>query len=259
MDQLSSAFGEHGKLLPILCQPNQVKVPVEIPDSIHFVGLDSGHRHSVGDSPYALARCATNMGFTMILLEDESMVSRINQFRRSGDRALLPFNGYLCNLNHGDFFLRYLSRIPEKMTGQEFISRFGNHTDLVTKIEPDKIYPVRACAAHAVADHKRTHDFLNALSQLDANPRNGSSLLGKLMLESHRGYSECGLGSRYTDRIIRLALEAGSNVIAGGRISGGGSGGTVALLVIGQEGLDAVLKIKQTLEQEWGKELSLFL
>lgn len=259
MDQLSSALGEHGKLLPIHCQPNLVKVPVEIPESIHLVGLDSGHRHSVGDSPYILARCATFMGFTMILQDDDSMKKLIEQYRITRDRSLLPFGGYLCNIEYRDFFLQKLAKLPEKISGAVFRDQYGDHTDLNTQIDPDQTYSVRACTAHVVADHRRSQDFLKVLAQFNANPRIAPILMGKLMMESHRGYSECGLGSQYTDRILNLALEFGRNLITGGRVSGGGSGGTVCLLALGQEGLDAVLKIKFRLEQEWGKELSLFL
>jgi len=57
------------------------------------------------------------------------------------------------------------------------------------------------------------------------------SELGRLMYESHGSYSDCGLGSPGTDRIVRLVQEAGPDKgLFGARITGGGSGGTVAIL-----------------------------
>ena len=51
------------------------------------------------------------------------------------------------------------------------------------------------------------------------------------MYESHASYSACGLGSDGTDRLVALAREAGSRSgIYGAKITGGGSGGTVAML-----------------------------
>ena len=51
------------------------------------------------------------------------------------------------------------------------------------------------------------------------------------MYESHASYSACGLGSDGTDRLVALAREAGpARGIYGAKITGGGSGGTVALL-----------------------------
>ncbi|MBW1685925.1 MAG: hypothetical protein JRS35_12790 [Deltaproteobacteria bacterium] len=52
------------------------------------------------------------------------------------------------------------------------------------------------------------------------------------MLQSHRGYSSIGLGHRQTDRMVdalrRLGPSAG---IYGARVSGGGSGGSVVVLL----------------------------
>ena len=55
--------------------------------------------------------------------------------------------------------------------------------------------------------------------------------LGELMYESHASYSACGLGSDGTDRLVALARAAGPGLgIYGAKITGGGSGGTVAML-----------------------------
>jgi len=56
-------------------------------------------------------------------------------------------------------------------------------------------------------------------------------LVGELMYESHESYSSCGLGSRGTDLIVSLVRAEGpSKGMYGARITGGGSGGTVAVL-----------------------------
>src|SRR5881396_4202661 len=58
-----------------------------------------------------------------------------------------------------------------------------------------------------------------------------SDLLGQLMFESHRSYSACGLGSDGTDRLVELVRAAGpEHGVFGAKITGGGSGGTVAVL-----------------------------
>ena len=51
------------------------------------------------------------------------------------------------------------------------------------------------------------------------------------MYDSHASYSACGLGSDGTDRLVALARDAGlARGIYGAKITGGGSGGTVAVL-----------------------------
>jgi L-arabinokinase len=51
------------------------------------------------------------------------------------------------------------------------------------------------------------------------------------MYQSHASYSACGLGSPGTDKIVQLVREEGrAQGLYGARITGGGSGGTVAIL-----------------------------
>ena len=55
--------------------------------------------------------------------------------------------------------------------------------------------------------------------------------LGKLMYESHASYSACGLGSQGTDLLVEMVKTAGvDRGLFGAKITGGGSGGTVAVL-----------------------------
>ena len=55
------------------------------------------------------------------------------------------------------------------------------------------------------------------------------------MYESHASYGRCGLGSKGTDRLVALVRGEGPAAgLYGARITGGGSGGTVA--VIGRRG-----------------------
>ena len=51
------------------------------------------------------------------------------------------------------------------------------------------------------------------------------------MYQSHASYSACGLGSKGTDDLVELVRAAGANLgLYGAKITGGGSGGTVAVL-----------------------------
>jgi galactokinase len=51
------------------------------------------------------------------------------------------------------------------------------------------------------------------------------------MHASHESYSACGLGSDGTDRLVELVRECGAEAgVFGAKITGGGSGGTIAIL-----------------------------
>jgi len=50
------------------------------------------------------------------------------------------------------------------------------------------------------------------------------------MFESHASYAACGLTEPGTDLLVELVREGRSEGLFGARITGGGSGGTVAVL-----------------------------
>lgn len=55
--------------------------------------------------------------------------------------------------------------------------------------------------------------------------------MGELMYASHDSYSACGLGSKGTDLLVELVRMYGvDHGLFGAKITGGGSGGTVAVL-----------------------------
>jgi L-arabinokinase len=78
------------------------------------------------------------------------------------------------------------------------------------------------------------------------------SRLGSLMYESHASYVACGLGSPGTDRLVELVRSEGPAAgLYGARITGGGSGGTVAVLGR-QDAAAAIARVAETYERETG-------
>ena len=117
------------------------------------------------------------------------------------------------------------------MLGSEFLARFGGTTDPNTTIDPARRYPVRAATAHAIEEHQRVSEFRALLADKPPVDEQTRVRLGELMYASHASYSACGLGSDGTDRLVALVREAGPREgFFGAKITGGGSGGTVAVL-----------------------------
>jgi L-arabinokinase len=78
------------------------------------------------------------------------------------------------------------------------------------------------------------------------------------MYESHASYSACGLGSEGTDRLVELARDLGSaRAIYGAKITGGGSGGTVAILGSRDAGA-AIREIANRYAEETGRRPYVF-
>ena len=78
------------------------------------------------------------------------------------------------------------------------------------------------------------------------------------MYQSHASYTTCGLDSEGTDRLVELVREAGpGHGLFGAKITGGGSGGTVA--VIGRKGSDgAVQAVAESYATETGHHPHIF-
>jgi L-arabinokinase len=82
--------------------------------------------------------------------------------------------------------------------------------------------------------------------------------MGELMYRSHDSYDACGLGSTGTDLLVDLARTAGEQEgIFGAKITGGGSGGTVAILAR-QDAVDRVHRIAEDYAEETGREPYVF-
>jgi len=228
MDQMTAVCGEENKLLALLCQPAEMQGFVDIPDGISFWGIDSGIRHSVSGSDYGSVRIGTFMGYRIIaeLAGLETEMKGIDDPVSVIDPI---WNGYLANVTPAEFDTQYAPHIPEQIKGESFRSRFDNITDSVTRIDPKQTYNVRIPTSHPIYEHFRVRLFSELLSQGMSESR--LSLLGELMVQSHASYSACGLGSEGTDRLVDLVMAEGrKNGLYGAKITGGGSGGTVAIL-----------------------------
>jgi galactokinase len=218
MDQLASALGAPGRVLPILCRPDCVGPAVPLPDSLTVVGWPSGVKHSVAASPYLTARTATFMGKKVL--------------ERVLGRSLV----HVTELSPSSLTL-VEGQVPVSMTGAEFIAEYGSVDDGLSRVLPDTVYPVRAALTFPVHESFRCGLALSLLRALGAAPPSsaeyteGWTRVGELLYQAHRGYASIGLGCPETDDMIAALAELGPGAgVYGARISGGGSGGTVAVL-----------------------------
>jgi len=168
------------------------------------------------------------------------------------------WGGYLANVG-GEAFRRFERDIPETLEGEAFLARYDGTTDLVTRVDPARRYAIRTPTAHPIYEHERVTEWAALLSAPHlAAAASDASRLGALMYESHASYSACGLGSDGTDRLVSLARAAGSaRGIYGAKITGGGSGGTVALLADASAG-DTVRAIAHEYTGETNREAYVF-
>ncbi len=254
MDQMTSACGRRDRLLRLRCQPGTIEGYVEVPTGYRFYGIDSGVRHAVTGDDYSSVRTAAFMGYRMIAdlaglrVEHDGACVRVDDPR---------WHGYLANLTPSEFSARFEYELPERMSGAEFLTRYHGITDSVTTVQADRQYRVRQATAHPIYEQERVDRFAQLLGILSIVPESADAL-GRLMYESHASYGACGLGSDATDRIVDMVASVGpERGLFGAKITGGGSGGTVAIL--GTTGAESIVReIAASYAAETGRTADVF-
>ncbi|WP_064196477.1 MULTISPECIES: hypothetical protein [Emticicia] len=255
MDQLASYFGDNNKLLPILCQPDQLYDLVAIPQDLYFVGIDSGVKHAVSGASYSEVRTAAFMGYSIIAQK----LGFSKDILGTQIHSKLPFGGFLSNISPSSFEADF-ARSLNSMYGKDFINDFGVVTDKLSIIKPDTFYNIKACAKHPIYENHRVKSFTQLLKSINVtNYEDILSLMGELMFQSHESYNNCGLGNEMTDKIVTMARQKGiENNIYGAKITGGGSGGTVCLMVYGQKGLESAKQLFEEYQQQTNQSSLVF-
>lgn len=231
MDQITVVLGDADHFVPLLCQPCEPEPLVRLPEGLRIWGIDSGVQHAVSGIEYEAARAATFMGYRM-LCDWENLPLTYDESGALPRWTEPRWNGYLANLTPSLYRARYDARLPEQTRGAEFSAKYPVHIDPFTPVRPDVVFPVRACVRYAVEENERVRLFVELLTNRRAalTPRT-VTLLGELMYQAHQGYTECGLGSAATDSIVNLVrAEGAASGLYGAKITGGGAGGTVAVL-----------------------------
>jgi galactokinase len=262
MDQVSSCYGEQGALLRMICQPHEIQPPLLWPAGIRAVGINSNVKHSVGGGMYGKTRCAAFMGHTII-------VNKMREMGQAAGRPLVsdPMRGYLANLDPDDYKRLFRSYLPASILGESFLADFGPTIDTATSVDPKTNYHVVQATDHHVLEAWRVRRFVELITAANQAPTGSAErggLLdkaGHLMYASHLSYTnDAMLGADECDLLVKLAREREPAGIYGAKITGGGSGGTVAILCDASDRADAAIsEIMARYEQQTGRKPEAFL
>jgi galactokinase len=217
MDQIAVALGRRGKLTHILCRPGAVVGEVEIPAGTGFVGINSMVRHSVAGNPYSDTRIGAFMGKRII-----------NDLRARQGRTAI---NYLTELTPAEFANDCQAQLPQEIVGADFVAKYKTHDDSVTTIQPGATYRVAGPTAHPVYENDRVLRFMDALRAGANGDEAALTTAGELMYGAHASYRDnCHLSVDEVDFLVEAVRKIGvKKGLYGAKITGGGTGGTVAV------------------------------
>ena len=231
MDQVAVVTGKEGFIMPLVCQPCNPEPLIKLPEDLKIWGIDSGVSHQVSGIEYEAARAAAFMGYKIICDSEEIPVTL--DTRTDIHRYTDPvWNGYLANLSSSDFHEKYEKLLPKSSDHKTYLNQYEIHADPFTPLRENVAYHIWANTKYAVEETHRVQLFseLSRGAALTSSKR-AYALMGELMYQSHYAYTECGLGAKATDFLVGLCRNEGiANGIYGAKITGGGAGGTVAIL-----------------------------
>jgi len=231
MDQIAVVAGKEGFILPLVCQPCIPEPLIQLPKELQIWGIDSGVSHQVSGIEYEAARAAAFMGYKIICDWEQIAVTvdDRSEIERYTDSC---WDGYLANLSVSLFHEKYEPTLPVRMSSTEFLAQHEFHVDPYTQLKEGVVYSIRANTRYAVEENYRVQLFSELSRGASLSPsKRAFTMMGELMYQSHFAYTECGLGAKATDYIVNLFRKEGiSKGIYGAKITGGGAGGTVAIL-----------------------------
>lgn len=239
MDQTAIACGREGRLTHILCRPGKVMGDVPIPKGTGFVGINSMVRHSVAGNPYGDTRIGAFMGRRII-----------NEMRARTGRPPLE---YLTMLPVEEFRTEYEKQLPEKLLGSEFLAEHRTHDDPVTTIQLDAAYRVAGPTRHPIEENERVLKFMDALREAEEGSEKALVEAGAQMFAAHESYrGNCDLSVPEVDFLVDAVRRRGTDSgLYGAKITGGGTGGTVA--IFGK--LDALAKHVPEIANEYSRRI----
>ena len=199
MDQVAVALGSPGAVLPILCRPASPWPAVMLPPDLEIVGWPSGAAHDVSGAPYRRARAAAFMGKRIVEGSEKRSWSWVSELPAAA-----------------------ATRLPEEIGGAEILERWGETGDVITAVQSEVTYPVRASVLFGIGEHARSR------GRAGRSPAGRARAVGRAAQRQSRRVRGHGTGSPGGHGNRREGVGDAGRPRA--RASGGGCGGTIVVM-----------------------------
>jgi L-arabinokinase len=229
-DAVCAFSAEAGKLLQVHGDSHAV---VPWPKELALVAIDCGDPQDDVIAKYIHVRVASYMGRLLI-----------DRIMRHENPEWPEWDGRLARIGMKDFVERFRDRIPTRMKGGEFLERFGETGDPLTRIDPNALYKVRSRTEHHIYEHTRAREFVELMTRCSKSCDHMLLIAaGGLLDASHWSYGQrCGMGGLASDLLVNLIRRHGAGTeIYGSKVCGLGCGGTVAVMMKPTDAAEAAL------------------
>ena len=170
MAPLTSAMGIKNKLLAVRSQPHELLKMVPVPPGLQLFGIDCQIPPESLTAQLKHALVASKIGREIVF----SLAEKPENYR-----------GYLANIPITEWETQYRDKVPETISGEQFIKEYGDLNEPGVTIEPDTVYQVRLHTAFPIFENERVQQFIKHLEAF-TELRNQDHLLqaGRIMYES---------------------------------------------------------------------------
>ena len=225
--------GKANSLTAIKCQPHELLNPIAVPKGYEFVGIHTNSPNADSIEAYNQARTSVFIGQKIL-------------FSSSGfAQAARPYGGFLANISSQEWEELYKSSVPARISGREFISRFGEGTDEESTIVPDKNYQPKKSVHHAILENHRCRQFMEYMTTMhESGNHSEMAAAGRMLNDSHDSLvHNLHYGRRDANVLVELLRTLGTEKgILGAKLSGVSNNGLVVVL-IQSDALDAVRNV----------------
>lgn len=158
----------------------------------------------------------------------------IGQFQQVDGARGDPASARLAAVTPAEYVEHYRNRLPSKITGKAFMSKFSSLRGLNGELNPQATYKVRSRAEHHIYENKRVHEFATCIARAKRTGLPEALVhAGELMYASHWSHSQrCGIGGVESDQLVSAIRAHGPRAgLFGAKVTAGGEGGELVVLM----------------------------
>ncbi|MCK6484008.1 MAG: hypothetical protein L6R00_07730 [Phycisphaerae bacterium] len=220
---LAAMEAQPGRLTQLRRQPQHVAGQIELPAGLIVAAVEVFPRRPIRRERVVESQIAAMMGHRMIV-----------ELADAGIGKPPAAYAFLADVTTADFVDHFRDRIPQRISGREYLDLFGPLPNETMTIDPDHAYRPRSRVEHHIYEHQRVQDVMaHLIRAANANDDGPLTKAAELIYASHWSHSQrFGLGSAETDFVSQHVRQQGpAKGMFGAKLASGAYGGLMIVLM----------------------------